>query len=248
MEPLAAVHQAWALAEAGAWTEAEALVVALPLEGQGLAELARLRGEARLQAQDPEAALGFALQALLAEDGVDARLLKARAHLLLGEIEEALTDLRVGAQLAPQDARPRAWEGLAQLQAGRVGPAVVALEAAVEADPSHRGAAWHLAAAHSRLGRPSAAAQVLEGMLRRDPRDAAAWVAWAEQAEALGDLSTALARCLAAEACGQLPASVLARMAWLRERLGPEAEGLAPAAAPPDGKAAMAAMRARWKV
>lgn len=244
----AILAKAWATAEAGDWDGAEALVANLgPSSAPEAAELARLRGEARLMAHDAEAALKLAAEAIVAEEGVDARLLKARAHLRLGEVDDALVDLRVGAALAPHDARPRAWEGLAQVQAGRLGLAVQAFEAAVQADPSHRGAAWHLAAAHSRLGRPSAAAQVLEGMLRRDPEDAAAWVAWADVAEVLGELGTALARYRAAEARAALSASAKARMATLAERLGPEADAVGPAQPPQDGKAAMAALRARWK-
>lgn len=243
----AALAKAWATAEAGDWAGAESLVAGLAGTGAAASELARLRGEARLMANEAEAALLLAAEAIVAEEGVDARLLKARAHLLLGEIDDALVDLRVAAALAPHDARPRAWEGLAQVQAGRVALAVVAFEAAVEADPSHRGAAWHLAAAQSRLGRPTAAGQVLEGLLRRDPDDGAAWVAWAEQAESLGEATTALGRYRAAEARVGLAASTRARMAMLEERLGEEAARVKPALPPQDGKAAMAALKARWK-
>src|SRR5262245_30035713 len=72
-----------------------------------------------------------------APDSIEARALRSRIRLRLGDLNGAATDARRWSELAPRDAEPLRILGAVQLARGDAEGSVLVLKHAVEVDPTH---------------------------------------------------------------------------------------------------------------
>jgi tetratricopeptide (TPR) repeat protein len=107
-------------------------------------------------------------------DAVEARSLRSRIRLRLGDLNGAAVDARRWSQLAPKDAEPLSVLGTIQILRGDVEGAVLVLQRAVEMDPTHLPSRLELAKAYRRAGRTRLAQETLQeaGRLEREQRKA----------------------------------------------------------------------------
>ena len=108
-------------------------------------------------------------------DLTEARALRSRIRLRLGDLNGAASDARRWAELAPRDAEPLRILGSVQLLREDPGGAVLLLKRAVELDPSHLPSRLDLARAYQRAGRKTRSEETLReaGRLEREQRRAA---------------------------------------------------------------------------
>jgi Tfp pilus assembly protein PilF len=105
-------------------------------------------------------------------DQVEARALRSRIRLRLGDLNGAASDARRWAELAPRDAEPLRILGSVQLLRGDAEGAVLVLKRSVELDPSHLPSRLDLAKAYKMLGQKRLADETLReaGRLEREQR------------------------------------------------------------------------------
>jgi tetratricopeptide (TPR) repeat protein len=105
-------------------------------------------------------------------DALEARSLRSRIRLRLGDLNGAAVDARRWSELAPKDAEPLSLLGTVQILRGDVEGAVLVLQRAVEVDPTHLPSRLELAKAYRRAGRTKLAQETLQeaGRLEREQR------------------------------------------------------------------------------
>jgi len=135
----------------------------------------RLARIAFLEARYVEA--GKQLDWILARspDQVEARTLRSRIRLRLGDLNGAASDARRWAELAPRDAEPLRVLGSVQLLRGDAAGSMLVLQRAVQLDPTHLASRLDLAKAYKMSGQKRLAEDTLReaGRLEREQRRAA---------------------------------------------------------------------------
>lgn len=108
-------------------------------------------------------------------DQTEARALRSRIRLRLGDLNGAASDARRWAELAPRDAEPLRILGSVQLLRGDAEGAVLVLKRAVQLDPAHLSSRLDLAKAYKMSGQKRLADETLReaGRLEREQRRAA---------------------------------------------------------------------------
>ena len=105
-------------------------------------------------------------------DSIEARALRARIRLRLGDLNGAAVDARRWGELAPRDAEPLQILGAVQLARGDAEGSILVLKRAVEVDPSHLPSRLELAKAYRAHGDARLADETLReaGRLERAQR------------------------------------------------------------------------------
>lgn len=121
----------------------------------------RLARIAFLEAKYEEAAKQLDWILARAPDSIEARALRSRIRLRLGDLNGAATDARRWSELAPRDAEPLRILGAVQLARGDAQGSVLVLQRAVALDPTHLPSRLDLAKAYRATGEERLADETL---------------------------------------------------------------------------------------